>query len=264
MLYYFKTINVNIASGLFLKEKTGAPKFMKKIIFIIIFITCSFILPYFFHNEIYRFYLKYYYSHRYQGDEYMDKARRLYSEGKYAQLTEFTRPLLYIYLDNSELKRITGLSYIRLGDELKGAELYTSGMENGTYTDFEAAKVIRILFYGGAYGDVLYYYDRNILRDNMDISYYYGVSLFRADRIDEAYLMLMNAVKSGYNDTRNLYYYSGLVLERKNNISAAADYLLKSYNSGPADDDLVKALVRVYGKLGQYDRAEALLGRRKH
>lgn len=236
---------------------------MKKFIIFIIFITCSFVLPFYYHTGLYRFYLKFYYSHRYHGNEYMEKARKLYDEGKYAELQDFAEPLLFVYMDNNELKRLAGMSMIRQGNELKGAELYTSGMENGKYNEFEAARVIRILYYGEAYGDVLYYYDRKILAGNMDISYYYGVSLFRADRTDEAYEMLISAKKNGYSDTQMLYYYIGLVLEKKQRVNEAAEYLVQAYNRGPANDDLVKALVRVYGKLGMYDRAEALLRRKK-
>ncbi|HPS59477.1 MAG TPA: tetratricopeptide repeat protein [Spirochaetota bacterium] len=237
---------------------------MKKFILFVIFITCSFVLPYYYHTEIYRFYLKFYYSHRYQGNEYMDRARKLYDEGKYAELREFAEPLLYVYMDNNELKRLTGMGMIRLGDELKGAELYTSGMENGKYNEFEAAKVIKTLYYGEAYGDVLYYYERKILRNNMDISYYYGVSLFRADRIDEAYEMFMNSKRGGYSDTQMLYYHIGLVLEKKKKYSEAAEYLVQAYSSGPADEDLVNALVRIYSTLGMYDRAEVLLRKKKN
>lgn len=236
---------------------------MKKFILFIVFITCSFILPFYYHTQIYRFYLKFYYSHRYQGNEYIEKARKLYDEGSYAELREFAEPLLYVYMDDNELKRITGMGMIRLGDELKGAELYTSGMENGKYNEFEAARVVKILYYGEAYGDVLYYYERKILRNNMDISFYYGVSLFRAGRTDEAYDMLMVSKKGGYSDTRMLYYYIGLVLEKKKKYGESAEFLLQAYNSGPADDDLVNALVRVYSTLGMFDRAEALLRRKK-
>lgn len=237
---------------------------MKKFLLFVIFITCSFVLPFYYHTEIYRFYLKFYYSHRYQGNEYMDKARKLYDDGQYARLLEFSEPLLFVYMDNGELKRLSGMAMIRQGDELKGAELYTSGMENGKFNEFEAAKVIKILYYGEAYGDVLYYYDSRILRNNMDISYYYGVSLFRAGRIDEAYEMFMTAKRSGYSDTQMLYYHIGLVLEKKKKYVESAEFLEQAYSSGPADNDLVNALVRVYSTLGKYDRAEALLRRKKN
>lgn len=237
---------------------------MKKFVLFIIFITCSFVLPFYYHTQIYRFYLKFYYSHRYNGDEYMERARKLYDEGKYAELRDFAEPLLFVYMDNNELKRLAGMGMIRLGSELKGAELYTSGMENGKYNEFEAARVIKILYYGEAYGDVLYYYDRGILRNHMDISFYYGVSLFRAGRIDEAYEMFMSAKRGGYSDTQMLYYYIGLVLEKRKKYGESAEYLLQAYNRGPADKDLVDALVRVYSTLGMYDRAEALLRRKKN
>ncbi len=236
---------------------------MKKFILFIIFISCSFVLPFYFHTEIYRFYLKFYYSHRYQGNEYMDKARKLYDEGKYTELVDFAGPLRYVYMENNELKRLTGMGMIRLGEEFAGAELYTAGMENGKYNEFEAARVIKILFYSEVYGDVLYYYERGILRKNMDISYYYGVSLLRAGRIDEAYEMLMNAKKNGFSDTQMLYYQIGLVLEKKKKFRESAEYLVQAYNRGPANDELINTLVRVYSALGMYEQAGALLRSKK-
>lgn len=236
---------------------------MKKFVVFLIIITGSFVLPYYFHTEIYRFYLKFYYSRAYKGDEYIVKARKLYDEGKYAELKKFIEPLLFIYLEDNELKRIAGLTYIKLGEELKGAEMYTAGMDGG-YNDFDAARVIKILFYKGSYSDVLSYYNRRILVRNMDISYYYGVSLLMRDRADEAIDMLLSAEKSGYNDRQNLYYYTGLALEKKKKDREAAEYLLKAYNAGPADDKITEALARVYGKTGIYDRAEILVRKKKN
>ena len=228
-----------------------------------VFVTGAFVLPFCFHTEIYRFYLKFYYTHRYPDGQYMDRARKFYDDGNYAELVKFAEPLLYIYIDNNELKRLTGMAMIGLGDERKGAELYTYGMESGKHNEFEAAKVIKILYYADAYDDVLYYYDRGILMNNMDISYYYGVSLLWAGRVDEAYDMFMRAKRGGYSDTRMLYYHTGLALEKKKRFSEAAEYLLMAYRTGPANDDLVNALVRVYGSLGMYDRAGALLRSKK-
>ena len=89
------------------------------------------------------------------------------------------------------------------------------------------------------------------------------MSLLRNDRIDEAYEMFMSAKRGGYSDTQMLYYHIGLVLEKKKRHRDAAEYLILAYNRGPADDDIVNALVRVYGTLGMFDRAEALLRSKK-
>ncbi len=236
---------------------------MKKFILFIVFVTGSFVLPFYYHTDIYRFYLKFYFAYRYPGGQYMYRARKFYDDGNYAELVKFSEPLLYVYMDNNELKRLTGMGMIRLGDERKGAEMYTSGMESGKYNEFEAAKVIKILYYADAYDDVLYYYGMGILMNHIDISYYYGVSLLRIGRVDEAYDMFMRAKRGGYSDTQMLYYHTGLALEKKKRFSEAADYLLRAYRTGPADDELVNALVRVYGSLGMYDRAGALLRSKK-
>lgn len=238
---------------------------MKKFLVFIIIVTCTLVLPYIFHARVYRFYMKQYYSLRYgENNGYMFHARELYNRGKYEELADFAEPLLIVYYDDNELRRLAGMSLIKLKRELEGAALYTSGMEKGYSNDYEAAKVIKILYNAKNYGDVIYYYDRKILRDYVDTSFYYGVSLLKYGRVDEAYAMLLKAEKERYGDTRKLFYYLGLVYEQKKNDRAAYEYLMKAYRSGAADDDLVKDLVRVCRNLKLFEQAELLLRKRKY
>jgi len=222
----------------------------------------TFFISYFYHAEVYRFLLDQYYSRAYPDRSYMGRALKLYETGKYAELKEFCEPLIFVYSGDNELKRLAGMNYIRLGEELKGAELYASAIDGET-GGFDAAKVIKILYYNRSYGDLLAFYNRRILVDNMDMAYYYGVSLLMMERADEALVMLESAMRSGFSDRRGLYYHMGLACEKKRDNRRAEEFLVKAYEAGPADDEIVRALVRVFSKTGKYESAELLLRKRR-
>lgn len=210
---------------------------------------------------VYRFYVKTYYSYFYNEDQLVKKGWALYDDGKYKELDKYLKPLLEIYVWNNELKRIAGLNYVQLGEPAKGAEFFASSYENGGGESPELMKMLKILFRGGHYGDVIYFYDKDLMRANVNTSFYYGASLYHAGRYSEALKSLMFARANGFIG-EEIDYYTGLTLEKEGKIKEAEIMLLAAYRANSYDNEIKKALIRVYRKSGEFEKAEYLLRKR--
>lgn len=209
-------------------------------------------------DTVYRFYIKTYYNFFYTEEELVKKGWMLYDDNKHEKLQYYLEPLLDIYVLNNELKQIAALNYIKLGDPVKGAELFAASFENGGGETSDLGKIIKILFQSGNYGEVIFFYDKKIMRENVNTSFYYGASLYIVGRNKESLDSLLYARKSGFIGDE-IDYYTGLALEREGRFTDAAEMLKSSYEVNRYNSEVKKALIRVYRKTGEFDKAEYIL-----
>lgn len=233
---------------------------MKKLFIFVLFGALMFVSVKY-SGTVYRFYIKTYYNHFYTEDELVKKGWALYDDGKHEKLRDYVEPLLDIYVWNNELKRIAGLNYIKLGEPVKGAEIFASSFENGGGETADLMKILKILYQSGNYGEVVFFYDKNLMRTNVNTAFYYGASLYHIGRNREAFSSLMFARENGFIGDQ-IDYYTGLVLENEGKLKEAADMLRSAYNTNSYDKEIKKALIRVYSKSGDYEMAELLLRKR--
>jgi len=131
-------------------------------------------------------------------------------------------------------------------------------MENGSIQLDELMKILESLFENKYYGEIIYFYDKNILRNNANCAFYYGASLYHSNRYSEAIQTLNFSRANGYRGDR-IDFYSGITLEKMGKFDEAEKLLLSAYNANPYDRDIKKALVDLYRKTKQFDKAEYLL-----
>lgn len=210
---------------------------------------------------VYRFYLKTYYSFFYTEDKLVKKGWVLYDNGQHKELSDFLEPVLDIYIYNNELKQIAGLNFIKLGEPLKGAELFAASFENGGKETPDLVKILKILFSNGSYGEVVFFYDRNIMRTNVNTAFYYGASLYYLGRNKDALNSLFFARENGYIG-EEIDYYTGLVLENEGRSKEASEILKAAYEASKYNKEIKKALIRIYRKTGEFEKAEYILRKR--
>lgn len=233
---------------------------MKKVLLFIIFAVLIFISVRY-SGTVHRFYVKTYYDHFYTEDELVKKGWALYDDGNHEKLRDYLKPLLEIYVWNNELKRIAGLNYIKLGEADRGAELFASSFENGGGESTDLMKVLKILFQGGNYGEVIYFYDKNVMRKNVNAAFYYGASLYRVGRNSESLKSLVFARENGFIG-EEIDYYTGLALESEGKLKEASEMLRAAYDANIYDKEFKKALIRIYRKTGEFEKAEYILRKR--
>ena len=230
---------------------------MKKFLILVLFALLMFV-SYRYSGIVHRFYLKSYYNYMYTEDELVKKAWTMYDDGEYRKLEGFLEPLLDIYIWNNELKRVAGLNYIKLDEPVKGAELFASSFENGAGESADLMKVLKILFQDGSYGEVISFYDRNIMRGNANCAFYYGASLYNLSRFEEARRNLDFARAGGFIGDE-IDYYTGVNYEELGDMQNAALFLRSAYDMNRQNRDAKSALIRVYRKTGEFEKAEVLL-----
>ncbi|HRX46148.1 MAG TPA: hypothetical protein P5120_01400 [Spirochaetota bacterium] len=233
---------------------------MKKIILIILFSAIMFVSVRY-SGIVYRFYLKTYYNYFYTEEELVKKGWALYDDGEYEKLHDYLTPVLDIYITNTEFKQIAGLNYIKMGEPVKGAEYFAASFENGGSETADIIKIIKILFKNENYGEVVFFYDRKLMLENVNTAFYYGASLYHVGRNKEAFMSLMSARKNGFIG-EEIDYYTGLALEGEGRLKEASDMLFASYKADSYNIETRKALIRVYRKNSEFEKAEYILRRR--
>lgn len=225
------------------------------VLFIIFILTACF--SYFNHKNLYRFYMEKYFEFIGENSVYMDKSIKLYSENKHEELNEYIETLLIIYPDNYKLKQIAGLNYIKLGKEIEGAELFALSLMGGIEEGREVVQVVRILFRNDHFGDIISFYDNGLMINNVNMSFYYGASLYQGGRYREAFERLDYAYKNGFAGSE-INYYIALCLEESGDLLKAISFMERAYNEKRRDRDIKLSLIRIYRKAGHLQKAEVL------
>ena len=189
--------------------------------------------------------------------KYMEKAKELYANEQYQDLEEYLEPFLTVYKDDYRLKQIAGLNYIKLGRELEGAELFASSLNGVIPQGREVVHVVRILFRNDHFGDIRLFYDRGVMISDVNMSFYYGASLYHGKRNSEALEKLMYAYNNGFTGFE-IYYYLGLVLENAGKLPEAASFMEKAYYAERRNTDVKISLIRIYRKAGRQEDAEVI------
>ena len=237
---------------------------MGRIVFfiIILFIGITVFLSYKYSLLVYPAYLKIYYDKMYTEKELCDKAQKMYDSEMYEELRDLLKNLLFIYPGNNEFKRIGALNYIKLGDIVRSAEILALLDDDYIRQSPVFEEILKNLYYNGYYSDVLSFYNRKIMLDNINAAFYYGVSLYKKGRYDESYKMLMDA---RYNKSvlPEVNFYIGLNLEKKGDKSEAVKYVKAALDADKSNREYKKKLAELYGKTNMFKEAESLLRGRK-
>lgn len=231
---------------------------MKKFILIIAIFSATVFVSYKYSARVHIYYLKLYYEKMYTEGELYSKALQMYDQKRYEELKDYINPLIIIYPDNNNFKKIAAFNFLRLGNALEGAELLAGIPVNSLEESRTLEEVLKNLYSGKLYGDLLYFYDKGIMHNNVNTAFYYGVSLYHKGRYDESYKLLIY-VKSNTFMLPELSYYLGLNLDKKGKLQESLTYIKSAYESDRFNKIYKKALVDSYRKSGFFKDAEVLL-----
>ncbi len=212
-------------------------------------------------SKVYYNYLSLYYHKMYTEKELLLKAAGMYDKKKYKELDNFLNPLIIIYPDNNEFKKIAAFNYLQMGDSVRGAELFAATADGSVEESRTLEEILKNLYYSGNYGDLLYFYDKKIMMNNVNTALYYGVALFKKGRYDESYKSLLYAKNNTFM-LPELSFYIGLNLDKQGKVEEATAYVKNAYESDKFNQTYKKALIDLYRKTGFYREAETLLRRK--
>lgn len=231
---------------------------MKKFLFIFICFSAIIFLSFRYSARVYIYYLRIYYNKFYTEEELVNKSSKMYEEKKYNDLEDFLNPLLIIYPVNDEFKKIAAFNYLKLGNALQSAQYFSDISVNSIEDGKALEEIFKSLYDNGNYSDLLYFYDKKIMRDNVNTAFYYGVSLYKKGRYDESYNSLMY-VKNNTFMLPELSFYLGLNLDKKGNVNESLNYIKNAYESDRFNQAYKKTLIDFYRKSGYFKEAEILL-----
>jgi tetratricopeptide (TPR) repeat protein len=232
--------------------------FMRKLLLFVIILAITVFISYKYSRRVYAVYLKFYYNKMYTEHELLDKAQKMYDSKMYEELNGLIGSLLIVYPTNDEFKRIGALNYIKLGDVLKSAEVLAQIDDESIKHRPIYEEILKNLYCDGYYTDLLYFYSQRIMLDNINAAFYYGVSLYKKERYDESYKMLMYAKSKNFS-LPELNFYIGLNLEKKGDISEAIKYVKSAFDSDMSNSEYKKKLADLYRQKNMFKEAEVIL-----
>lgn len=231
---------------------------MKKFLLIVILFSITVFVSFKYSARVYVYYLKFYYNKVYTESELVTRAQKMYDEKEYEEAESYLNQLMIIYPENNELKKIAAFTSFKLGNSMKGAEILAGIPHESIEESVIIEEIIKNLYDDGHYGDLIYFYDKNIMTDNVNAALYYGVSLYKKGRYSESYKMLMY-VKNHTFMLPELSYYIGLNLDKQNKLQESLSYIKSAYETDRFNKAYKKSLIDAYRKSGLYKEAEVLL-----
>ncbi len=228
--------------------------------FILLIIAGTVALSYFYSEEVYSFYINFYYT-RIKGvnkEEMLKKAEGMFREKRYEELKKYLRTLIILYPDNRELKLMEGLTYIRLGEKTRGADLILYHIGDGPLPRAALEEVAQVLYERELYREIIDLMETQDPGATQNTRFVYGMSLYHAGRYGEAVEQLRGAVRAGRTDDR-VHRYLGLSYARMDDLNNAIKYLEHARNLNYYNRAIIRDLIEVYRKKGRYDDAERLL-----
>ena len=230
---------------------------MKKLLFFIFILSITVFISYKYSRTVYITYLKIYYDNMYTEQALQDKFQKMYDNKMYEELEGLIYYPLIIYPQNDEFKRIAAMNYLKLNDVLKSGMIFVQIEDESIKHSPLFEEILKNLYNNGYHSDVLSFYSRNIMLDNANISFYYGVSLYKKDRYDESYKMLMNA-KNHNPASPELNFYIGLNLEKMGDNSGAIKYVKAAFDSDMSNNEYRKKLADLYRKNNMFKEADII------
>lgn len=197
----------------------------------------------------------------YNENQLLIKAADMYDKKQYRKLENFLNPLLYIYPENDELKKIAAFNYLELGNVLQSAEMISDISDKSIEENRTLEEIIKSLYDKGNYVDLLNFYDRKIMLKNVNTSFYYGVALYKKGRYEESYKALIYANKNTFM-LPELSYYIGLNLDKKGKPTEAINYFKAAFEADRFNQSYKKSIIDAYRKTGLFKEAETILRNR--
>lgn len=231
---------------------------MKKFILILLLFSVTGFVSFKYSERVYSNYLRMYYNKFYTEKDLAAKARKMYNEKNYNDTENFLKPLLNIYPENIDFKKVAAFNYFQKGDTLKAAEIFAGIPVNSMEESRILEEMMKKLYYDEHYGDLIFFYDKGLMLNNVNVSFYYGVSLYKKGRYDES-LTMLTYVKQNTFMLPELSFYLGLILEKKGKQQESVGYIKYAFESDRNNQIYKKALIESYRKSGLYKEAEILL-----
>lgn len=228
---------------------------------VILLLLASAVLPLYYHRQMRKLYLDAYYRtyRKMDAEKALDHGRKLLRDEKYGRLVDFLDDMLLLYPADRDLRRLKGSALIKTGKTHEGARLVIASL--GEREDLRTlSSIVEALFESAEYGDLAALFSRHGTSGDPYLSYVYGVSLYRTGRAREARDMLAAALNAGKRDG-DTRYYLGLSHEAVGENKKAAENLEEAYAINPLKPAVRSALVRLYRKTGEYDKAEKIIRR---
>lgn len=219
------------------------------------------VFSYFYSGEVYAWYMRTYYEKilGLSAGERVEKAEKMYAAGEYEKLRAYLKTLIIAYPADRELKKLNGLTLIRLGERRKGADMILMACEGGPIPRNMLKDTVLVLFEHGQYRDVLDVFRVNSPGGDPDLLYCFGVSLFQTGRHAKAITIMKKAVERGNRGYRT-FHYIGMAHLLSGDSRASLPYLERAWAITKEDPEVARSLSNAYRKVGRYDDAARLAG----
>lgn len=230
----------------------------KYLIFFIL--TGAGVYSYFNSQEVYSCYMKMYYE-KIRGltfEQQLSNAEELYSNKEYGKLENHLKDLLIAYPENHDLRRLRGLTLIKLGRPRNGAESILDTSDDVSIPETILEETVLTLFEQGQYRDITRIFHKRKPGTNPNLLYCYGAALFETGNYDRAPEYLKKAIDEGRTDYK-AYLYTGKALEKKGDTKGSLPYLEQAHDIKEEDIDTTRALANAYRKLGRYNDSAKIL-----
>jgi tetratricopeptide (TPR) repeat protein len=227
---------------------------------IFIILVGAVVLSYFYSGDVYSYYMRYYYE-KIRGqstEQQLQKAREMYDNHDYEKLRDELKTLTMVYPDNRELKKLEGLTLIKLGEPGKGAELILAASDGERMPEKLLEETVSALFEKKMYRDIIINFKKNSPGGNPNLLFRYGVSLYETGDYERAVGCLKRALNGGKTDYE-IYHYLGLAFEKSGDTRASLPYLEHARNMNADDPDVGLSLANAYRKLGRYNEAAKIM-----
>jgi tetratricopeptide (TPR) repeat protein len=215
---------------------------------------------YFYSQEVYSWYLRTYYE-KIRGlsvERQIRKAEKMYGDHEYEELRDYLKPLIMAYPENRELKKLDGLSLIKLGGLREGAEMILTATEGGRMPEKLLLETTSALFEKKMYRDITNLFKKNTAGGNPGLLYMHGVSLYETGHYPQSIASLKRALesgKTGFETNR----YIGLAYDKTGDTRASLPYLKRAHELNDEDPGAALSLANAYRKLGRYNDAERIM-----
>jgi pentatricopeptide repeat protein len=219
---------------------------------------------YFHSSEIYTFYMKTYYE-IFSGknlEQLIQKGEEMYRNKDYSGLMEYLNSLATLYPDNKELKKLEGLTLIKLGQGRVGTDIILSIAKGKISPEKTLLETVNSLYELKDYKDIILIMKKNDPGENATLLHHYGISLAKVGNFKAALPALNRTLAQGSTD-REVYRYTGMAYHKTDQTRRALPYLKRALAMDENDSETAGSLVDAYRKLGRYKDAEKILRRMK-
>ncbi len=232
---------------------------------IIVCLAGSALVSYMHQHDIRMFYLRQYHLSlkKTTPEKALSTAGKLLSDRKYEALRDYSSSMSALFPDNNALKKFLGIARLELGDRIPGAGLILEGMEEPEEDEALYHRAISVFFEEGLYHNIIAELEKNPPGADPVLHYFMGVSFFHTGNYRRSLDHLKKSEDRG-NTSPEMYYYTGLCHEHMNEVKQAIGSMEESFRLDRYAPKTREALVRLYGKTGDYARAERIVRMKRY